>query len=263
MQSAPSMISSSAVSSDRPSLQSESQNQNFANKQAWDQLYASTADLVWGAEPVGFLGDFLRPEIAHGRSFRRGLDAATGEGRNLPFLSSLVDELSACDSSEAALMKMPSDIKRRVRLEHCDLARTPFADASFDFILLCDTVETLPDAGPVFREMRRILAPGGALVCNIPGLEGDVAGIEMTELGEEKYLYRGRYFFKFFNDAEVSKLLSATGWQAARRETMTWMESAHPGFRTAAHQHCSRVYLLTAMPEQTTPASGAEVAFCQ
>ena len=83
----------------------------------------------------------------------------------------------------------------------------------------------------------------------------------LTELGEEKYLYQGRYFFKFFNDAEVSKLLSATGWQAARRETMTWMESAHPGFRTAAHQHCSRVYLLTAMPEQPTPASGAEVAF--
>jgi len=254
------MISSFAVSSDRASLQSEPQNQNFANKQAWDQLYASTADLVWGAEPVGFLVDFLRPEIAHGRSFRRGLDAATGEGRNLPFLSSLVDELSACDSSEAALMKMPADIKRRVRLEHCDLARTPIADGSFDFILLCDTVETLPDADPVFREMRRILAPGGALVCNIPGPEGDVAGIEMTELGEEKYLYQGRYFFKFFNDDEVSRLLSVTGWQATRRETMTWMEAPHPGFRTAAHQHRSRVYLLTAVPEQSTPASGAQVA---
>jgi len=255
------MISSSAVSSDRPHLQSESQNQNFANKQAWDQLYASTADLVWGAEPVGFLVDFLRPEIAHGRSFRRGLDAATGEGRNLSFLSSLVDELSACDSSGAALTKMPSDIKRRVRLEHCDLSQTPFVDGSFDFILLCDTVETLPDADPVFREMRRILAPGGALVCNIPGPEGDVAGIEMTELGEEKYLYQGRYFFKFFNDDEVSRLLSVTGWEATRRETMTWMEAPHPGFRTAPHQHCSRVYLLTALPEQPASTSGTQVAF--
>ena len=251
---APEVTSSLSSTSNQPPRQSDQQNQNFANKQAWDQLYAATEDLVWGVDPVGFLANFLRPEIARGRSFRRGLDAATGEGRKLPFLCSVVDELSACDSSEAALMKIPPDIKHRVRLEHCDLARTPFADASFDFILLCDTVETLPDAGPVFREMRRILAPGGALVCNIPGLEGDVAGIEMTDTGEERYLYRGRYFFKFFCEHEVAVLLSLTGWQAARKEEMTWTESAHPGFRAEPHQHRSQVYLLTAASE--SPGAG-------
>lgn len=238
-------------------MEPDPQNQNLANKQAWDQLYASTPDLVWGADAVGFLADFLRPEIASGRSFRRGLDAATGEGRNLPLLLRITKELSACDASEAALAKMPPEIKRRVQLTHCDLARTPFSDASFDFILLCDTVETLPDAVPVFREMRRILAPGGALVCNIPGPEGDVAGIEMTELGEEKYLYRGRYFYKFFRDEEVARLLADTGWQAARSEVMTWMEAPHPGFRSTPHQHCSRVYLLTAAPEPS-PTAPAE-----
>jgi len=230
-------------------MEPDQQNQNLANKQAWDHLYASTSDLVWGAGAVGFLADFLRPEIASGRSFRRVLDAATGEGRNLPFLLQFADELSACDASAAALAKMSPEIKRQVRLARCDLAQTPFPDASFDFILLCDTVETLPDAGPVFREMLRILAPGGALVCNIPGPEGDVAGIDMTDIGEERYLYQGRYFFKFFRDHDVASLLAMTGWQSVRSEVMTWMEAPHPGFRTEPHQHRSQVYLLTAAPE--------------
>lgn len=227
-------------------MQFDPQHQNQVNKEAWDQLYASTPNLVWGAGAVGFLEDFLRPEIARGRTFGRVLDAGTGEGRNLTFLLELAGSVAACDASEAALAKIPPEIKRRVQLSHCDLASTPFAPASFDFILLCDTVETLPDAVPVLREMRRILAPGGALVCNIPGPEGDVAGIDMTEIGHEEYLYRGRYFYRFFRDQEISQLLAETGWQAERAETMTWTEAAHPGFRAEPHRHRSCVYLLTA-----------------
>ncbi|HWL14841.1 MAG TPA: class I SAM-dependent methyltransferase [Opitutus sp.] len=227
-------------------MQFDPQHLNHTNKEAWDQLYASTPNLVWGTGAVGFLEDFLRPEIARGRSFHHVLDAATGEGRNLPFLLQFADRLTACDASEAALAKVPVEIKPRVRLTRCDLAETPFADASFDFILLCDTVETLPDAAPVLREMQRILAPGGALVCNIPGPEGDVAGIDMTEIGREEYLYRGRYFYRFFRDHEISSLFAETGWQTVRAETMTWTEPAHPGFRAESHRHCSRVFLLTA-----------------
>lgn len=222
------------------------QNQNQANKEAWDQLYASTSNLVWGTGPVGFLEEFLQPEIARGRSFGRVLDAATGEGRNLPLLLNVAGDLTGCDASEAALAKVPSAIKPYVRLTHCDLANTPFAQASFDFILLCDTVETLPDAAPVFREMRRVLAPGGALVCNVPGPEGDVAGIDMIKIGREEYLYRDRYFYRFFRDQDVSSLFAETGWQVGRAETMTWTEAAHPGFRAESHQHQSRVFLLTA-----------------
>lgn len=220
------------------------QHQNQANKEAWDELYASTPDLVWGTGAVGFLEDFLRPEIAGGRSFRRVLDAGTGEGRNLGYLAKVADTLTACDGSASALAKLPAALKRRAQTVHCDLAHTPFAAASFDFILLCDTVETLPDAAPVFREMRRILAPSGALVCNIPEAEGDVAGIDMTSIGEEEYLYQGRYFYRFFREPEAAALFADTGWNIVRSETMTWTEAAHPGFRSVPHQHRSRVFLL-------------------
>ena len=229
-------------------MTSANENQNAANKQSWERLYASTTDLVWGADSVGFLKQFLGAEIERGRSFARVLDAATGEGRNLPVLLGLAGELTACDSSEAALAKIPAEIKPRLHLMNCDLAQTPFPDGAFDFILLCDTVETLPDAAPVLREMLRILAPGGALACNLPGPEGDVAGIDMTPIGEERYLYQGSYFFRFFRDDEAATLFAATGWQAVRSELITWKEPPHPGFRTEAHQHSSQVYLLTAAP---------------
>jgi SAM-dependent methyltransferase len=227
------------------STRTKSADLNQCNKQAWDALYASTSELVWGAEEVGFLRAFLAPEIAAGRSFRRALDAATGEGRNLPFLLSLAEQVSACDSSAAALAKVAAPVRDAVRLEYCDLARTPFPSAAFDFILLCDTIETVPDPAPVLREMRRILAPTGVLVCNFPPPEGDVAGIEMTPVGDDRYLYQGRYYFRFFDEAEVRRLLADTGWQLQRSETMTWREAPHPEFRPVPHQHCSQVCLLS------------------
>lgn len=217
---------------------------SIANQTAWEGLYASTRDLVWGSEPVGFLRDFIQPEVEAKRCFRRVLDAATGEGRNLPFLLGLAGEVSACDSSEAALGKIPPELRSRVKIARCDLARSPFADSSFDFILLCDTVETLPDPVPVLNELRRILAPGGTLMCNIPGPEGDVAGIEMTPIAGSGYLYRGRFYFRFFKDHEAEELLANCGWEIVRSQTMTWTEAAHPGFRAVPHHHCSRVYLL-------------------
>jgi SAM-dependent methyltransferase len=225
-------------------MQTNSINHNNVNKLAWDQLYASTEDLVWGSAPVGFIENFLKVEIETGRNFKRVLDAATGEGRNLLYLSKIAENVSACDSSSAALSKIPEKVRHEITLVNCDLAKTPFPDASFDFILLCDTVETLPNAADVLKEMRRIIAPNGALVCNIPGPEGDVAGIEMTQVGEDTYLYKGSYYFKFFRDDEVASLVSSTGWSTERIETMTWIEAPHPGFRGEPHQHCSRVYLL-------------------
>lgn len=219
---------------------------NLANKLAWDALYAATSELVWGAGEVGFLCAFLAPELRTRRRFGRILDAATGEGRNLPFLLGLGGRVSACDSSRSALGKVPAAVGTRVEFSCCDLAETPFATGCFDLILLCDTIETLPEPAPVLRELRRVLAPGGALVCNFPDPEGDVAGINMVPAGDKAYLYQGRYFYRFFEERDIEQLLGDTGWRLGRSEVMSWVEDAHPQFRAAAHRHRSRVCLLEA-----------------
>jgi SAM-dependent methyltransferase len=48
----------------------------------------------------------------------------------------------------------------------------PFVDASFDTLLLSDVLEHLPSPEALWREMARVLAPGGHLLMNVPFLYG-------------------------------------------------------------------------------------------
>lgn len=51
----------------------------------------------------------------------------------------------------------------------CDLTGTiPYPDESFDTILLSDVLEHLPEPMTCWREMNRLLAPGGKVLLNVP-----------------------------------------------------------------------------------------------
>jgi len=51
----------------------------------------------------------------------------------------------------------------------CDLsARLPFPDASFDTVILSDVLEHIPEPMALWREIDRLLVPGGVLLMNVP-----------------------------------------------------------------------------------------------
>jgi SAM-dependent methyltransferase len=51
----------------------------------------------------------------------------------------------------------------------CDLTGPiPYADCSFDTIILSDVLEHLPEPSNCWREMNRLLAPGGKVLLNVP-----------------------------------------------------------------------------------------------
>ena len=213
---------------------------NSLNKSAWDALYASTPDSIWGREPVGFLASFL-PNAA---TLPPGdvLDAAAGEGRNLPLLLGLGRPVIACDASVSALAKIPPALAGAVRTVTCDLARVPLPDASCAFILASDVIETLPDPEPILRELARLLAPGGLLLANIPDADDGVAGIDMRPAGPG-WMYQEKYYFRFYEPTEAVRLLTRSGLIRVRDEVCEWIEHPHPHFRATAHTHRSQVLL--------------------
>jgi SAM-dependent methyltransferase len=211
------------------------------NRSAWDTLYASTADLIWGSKPVAFLPRYL--PVA--RSLPPGdvLDAAGGEGRNLSLLLRLDRPVTLCDSSPAALAKIPPGLARRATIVECGLAAIPLPTARFAFILVSDAVETLPTPGPALAELRRLLVPGGLLLANVPDRDDGIAGQDMEPLDGAGWLYRHRYFYRFYSRAEAEAMLIGAGLEIVSSGDCCWCEPAHPHFRNSAHLHRSRIFL--------------------
>ena len=216
-----------------------------SNQQAWNELYQGHAQRIWGDQVLPFLQHFSAAiQQALGQQSRL-LDAGVGEGRNLPFLHSLgADEVHGLDSAQAALAKVPEALRQITRLHCAELDTSGLSGASFDAITLLDTVETLPNIESVLAEMRRLLRPGGLLLCNIPGMDDGVSGLDMQAVSDHAYLYRHRYYFRFYEPNEAAEMLQAAGFTLLRREHYCWQEGPHPGFRDEVHQHASHVFLL-------------------
>lgn len=224
-----------------------------ANKRAWDRLYAATGELVWGEDPLPFLGEFAAALRTALRAPARVLDAGVGEGRNLPFLLDCgADEVHAIDASQHALDKIPQALRPRLLTRLGDLAASGYPAAHFDAILLLDVYETLPNAESVLAELYRILKPGGLLLCNIPGFDDGVAGLDMRKLSEDSFLYQSAYFYRFVAPAAAEEQLVAAGFELIESARREWIESAHPGYRAGAHRHVSHVLLV-----RRPPARGA------
>jgi diaminopimelate decarboxylase len=215
------------------------------NRAAWERLYAATDARVWGATPLPFLADYVRHFRAALRAPSRLLDAGTGEGRNLAFLGDVgAEEIHALDAAPAALAKIADTAVAGLHKRLGTLDRTGFPDEHFDGVILLDTFETLPEVGAVLDEMRRVLKPGGLLLCNVPGMDDGVSGLDMRSLSDRAYLYRDRYYFRFFEPQEARGLMQAHGFEIVEERHVSWEEAPHPGFRDEHHEHTSHVFLL-------------------
>ena len=213
------------------------------NKEAWNDLYGKTDKFVWSHAPIGFLEEFMPHVISLLDSGCNVLDAGAGEGRNQKTLLKTGARIYACDASLNAFQKLVRYIQENVQCLQCDLANMPFKSNSFQFVLLTDIIETMPEPNIVLNEINRILQPQGLLLCNIPGYDDGIAHIDMTPLPNSGYLYCGRYFYRFYEKKEAIELLEKCGIEILINKTCKWMEAPHPNFRAEIHEHTSLVFL--------------------
>jgi ubiquinone/menaquinone biosynthesis C-methylase UbiE len=99
------------------------------------------------------------------------LDLACGTGLNFPHLREMVGEdghVVGADLTPAMLdiarQLIASKGWQNVEVREADAANLPFADASFDKVLISFALSIIPDYVKAIEEVQRVLVPGGRFV---------------------------------------------------------------------------------------------------
>ena len=129
----------------------------------WAEVYDTEGNpLVFLEEPV------VRGWIAEPRGLRVA-DVGCGTGRHALWLADAGAEVDAFDASAGMMAKAREKLAQHgVRLhEHVLPAPLPVGEATYDLVLLALVADHLAELEPAFRELRRVLKPGGMLVFTV------------------------------------------------------------------------------------------------
>ena len=104
----------------------------------------------------------------------RILEVACGRGGFVRELARAGAGVAGCDFSFSALRVGKSKLNGNGstglddRFVQGDAQKLPFADASFDIVISCETIEHVPDADSALKEMHRVARPAGRLFLTTP-----------------------------------------------------------------------------------------------
>ena len=119
------------------------------------------------AKRFGILAEHLK-----GRTFAKSLDVGCGIGFALPLLASHSGEVVGVDASLVSVEYARYMAERRhiqnAQFLQGNILSLPFGDSSFDLVVCMSVLEHIRDLGSAFRELKRVLRPGGLLMVGYP-----------------------------------------------------------------------------------------------
>lgn len=125
----------------------------------------------WRAKPLGRITDELQRRLIMGLVGNVAdlavLDVGCGDGSLAVALAQRGASVAAVDVSPVmieAARQRASEAAVRVDLHVAGAHELPFADASFDVVVAVTMLCFVADARPVYREIARVLKPGGRLI---------------------------------------------------------------------------------------------------
>jgi SAM-dependent methyltransferase len=132
----------------------------------------------------------------------RILDAGCGSGRNMVDLAryGAVTGIELSETSVALARE-----RNAGEVVSGSVLEMPFAEASFDLAVSLDVIEHLEDDLGALRELRRTVAPGGALLVTVPAYQWLWSGHDEINHHHRRYTRRS-----------LQRVAEQAGWQQAR-----------------------------------------------
>jgi len=161
---------------------------------------------------------FARRALKDGR---RVLDVGCGSGLLLRELRATKPDLKVMGldaSTQAAAIAWRA---KRVPVVTADLTCPPLPEASFDLITMYHVLEHLNNPAAYVEAARRLLAPGGKLVAQVPNLDCwqyRVFGYRWSGLDVPRHLYD-------FRLDDLRRLLSNSGFRIERVKHFSWRDN--------------------------------------
>jgi SAM-dependent methyltransferase len=165
----------------------------------------------------------------------RVLEVACGRGGVGRELARAGARVTGCDFSSAALRAAATKVHSSnghpplAALVQGDAQSLPFADASFDLLVSCETIEHLPQVRAALREMHRVTRPGGKLFLTTPnyfnfmGLYEIYARFRHPDRQDDQPFDRRQWF------PQVRRWIRQAGWTILRSDGTVHQFPFFPG----------------------------------
>jgi ArsR family transcriptional regulator len=161
----------------------------------WGRL---RAELFGVAAPAKALLGLLEPEWVVA-------DLGCGAGHVAGLVAPFVARVIGVDGSAAMLAAAQDAVPANVDLRQGALEALPIGDGEVDLALLVLVLHHAPDPARVLAEAARVLKPGGRLVV-----------VDLRPHDREDYRRSMGHVWLGFGDLQISRLLQAAGFEAAR-----------------------------------------------
>ncbi len=131
-------------------------------KKTWD-LYAPIYKRAMKADQQIY--DFMYGRIPEMIRDRDVLELATGSGLLAKHVAPAAKRMIATDYSDGMIAEAKKgECPENLIFEAADAMDLPYADRSFDAVLIANALHIVPDPERVLREIDRVLRPGGLLI---------------------------------------------------------------------------------------------------
>ena len=144
----------------------------------------------------------------------RVLDMGCGPGYDALEMRQLGADVIGLDTSVAALSRAAKSGLPTVCGDGTEL---PFADESFDAVVMSQVLEHLPDPEATLDEVRRILRPGGSLLVMLPNYRS----FQRSLFGNNWVNWHLPYHLWHFDQQTLASLLQSEGFAIRRLRTVS------------------------------------------